>query len=47
MVINVDENTHFSVLNKKVRESRDAEVEINGCIGQRYIATGTSAAKRS
>ena len=42
MVINVDENTHFSVLNTKVRESRDAEVEINGCIGQRYIATGLS-----
>lgn len=42
MVINIDENTHFSVLNKKVRESRDSEVTINGCIGQRYIATGLS-----
>ena len=45
MVINVDENTHFSILNKKVRESRDAEVTINGCIGQRYIATGLSGKK--
>ncbi len=45
MVINVDENTHFSVLNKKVRESRDEEVVINGCIGQRYIATGLSGKK--
>lgn len=42
MVINVDENVHFQVLNKKIRESRDSEIVVNGCIGQRYIATGLS-----
>ncbi len=40
MVINVDENVHFQALNKKIRESRDTEITVNGCIGQRYIATG-------
>ena len=40
MVINVDENTDFQVLNRKIRESGDSEIIVNGCIGQRYIATG-------
>ncbi|MCD8200449.1 MAG: glutamate synthase [Clostridia bacterium] len=40
MVIKVDENTHFSYLNRKVKETKDADVTIDGCIGQRYIAAG-------
>lgn len=40
MVINVDENTHFQVLNRIIRESKEKEFTLNGCIGQRYIATG-------
>ncbi len=40
MIVNIDENTHFQALNKKIRESRESDVVINGCIGQRYIATG-------
>lgn len=42
MVINVDENVYFQALNKKIRDSRDKAVTVNGCIGQRYIATGLS-----
>ncbi len=42
MIINVDENAHFQVLNKKIRESRDKDITVNGCVGQRYIATGLS-----
>jgi glutamate synthase domain-containing protein 3 len=45
MVINVDEKIHFQVLNKKIRECEDDEVTVNGCIGQRYIATGLSDKK--
>ncbi len=40
MVINVDEKTDFSTLNKAVRDSKDKNIELIGCIGQRYIATG-------
>ncbi len=40
MVINADENMSFQNLNRMVRESKDKEIEIHGCIGQRYIATG-------
>lgn len=39
MVIETDVNMPFSVLNAAVRESTDKEITINGCIGQRYIAT--------
>jgi glutamate synthase domain-containing protein 3 len=42
MVITVDENAHFKVLNRKIRESLDDTITINGCVGQRYIATGLS-----
>jgi glutamate synthase domain-containing protein 3 len=42
MILNIDENVHFQILNKKIRETRDTEITINGCIGQRYIATGLS-----
>ncbi|MCD8206285.1 MAG: glutamate synthase [Clostridia bacterium] len=40
MVIKVDENTHFSYLNRKVKETKDKDIVIDGCIGQRYIAAG-------
>ena len=33
---------HYSVLNEKLRASEDRNVEIFGCIGQRYIAAGLS-----
>ncbi len=42
MILNIDENVHFQTLNKKVRESKDTDITINGCIGQRYIADGLS-----
>ena len=42
MVLDIDENVHFQSLNKRIRESADGEVVINGCVGQRYIATGLS-----
>lgn len=42
MNINVDFETHFSLLNDKVRNTEDKEITINGCMGQRYIATGLS-----
>lgn len=42
MILNVDEQTDFRMLNQQVRESGDKEITINGCIGQRYIATGLS-----
>ncbi len=45
MVINVDENTDFKALNRRIRESSDWEITLNGCIGQRYIATGESGRK--
>ena len=42
MVINTDFETHFSQINAQVRNTQDKEIEINGCIGQRYIGTGLS-----
>lgn len=45
MVINVNENTSFQELNRQIRECDESEVTINGCIGQRYIATGESSRK--
>ena len=40
MIINVDENIHFQALNKRVRDTGDKSIVIDGCIGQRYIGTG-------
>ena len=40
MELNVDENVHFKTLNKKVRESKDTDITINGCMGHRYVADG-------
>lgn len=42
MVIRVDEQIDFQTLNKRVRDTGDKSVVINGCIGQRYIGTGIS-----
>lgn len=33
---------HFSVLNEKVRSCTDKEIDIDHCVGQRYIAAGLS-----
>ncbi len=40
MVIDLDKNTDFQTLNKKIRGASDSEIVLNGCIGQRYIGTG-------
>ena len=42
MVIKVNENTSFGALNAEIRNSRDREITVDGCVGQRYIATGLS-----
>ena len=42
MEIKVDENVHFQALNRIVRESKDADITLNGVVGQRYIADGLS-----
>jgi len=36
---------HFSELNEKVRSSRDTNITINNCLGQRYIASGLAGKK--
>ena len=45
MVINIDENMNFQMLNKRIRDAVDKETVLNGCIGQRYIGTGASDKK--
>lgn len=45
MDINVNELFHFKMLNRRIRETAEKEIVINGCIGQRYIATGISDKK--
>lgn len=42
MQINVDENMHFQVLNKRIRELPEREITVNGAMGQRYIGAGLS-----
>jgi len=42
MVINADSDTHFTQINSQVRNTSDSSIEINGCMGQRYIGTGLS-----
>lgn len=42
MVINVNYDTHFSQINSQVRNTLEGSIEINGCMGQRYIGTGLS-----
>ena len=36
------EGMHFQALNDLVRQSGDSAITIDGCIGQRYIASGSS-----
>lgn len=36
------EGMHFQALNDLVRQSGDSSITIDGCIGQRYIASGSS-----
>lgn len=36
---------HFQTLNEQVRESKDKDIVIDNCIGQRYIAAGLSGRK--
>ncbi len=45
MIINLDENYRFSALNRRIRATGDREITVNGCIGQRYVATGVSDKK--
>lgn len=41
MLINAERNTmHFKTLNNLIRDSKDAEVTIDNCIGQRFIGDG-------
>lgn len=42
VVINVNEKTNFQMLNKQIRDAGDRQIQLNGCIGQRYIATGVA-----
>ncbi len=42
MEINVDENLHFQVLNRRIRESSEREITVRGIIGQRYVGAGLS-----
>lgn len=42
MVINIDENTHFQVLNRRIRETSEENIVVNGIVGQRYVACGLS-----
>ncbi len=45
MEINVDENVRFQVLNRRIRETSEKEITVNGVIGQRYIAAGLGGKK--
>ncbi len=40
MTIDINEQTDFKTLNKSIRDTQDKDIVLNGCIGQRYIATG-------
>jgi glutamate synthase domain-containing protein 3 len=41
VIINAHE-MHFEVLNRRVKESEDRDIRIDGCLGQRYIGSGTA-----
>ncbi len=45
MVINADENMNFQVLNRRVRETSEKKITVNGIIGQRYVGAGLSGKK--
>lgn len=40
MKITVGPEFHFQKLNEAVRESKDTEITVDGCVGQRYIGAG-------
>lgn len=40
MNMDIDENVGFQMLNKKIRDTAEGSIVINGCIGQRYIGSG-------
>jgi glutamate synthase domain-containing protein 3 len=42
MKITVGPEFHFQKLNEAIRESKDKEIEVDGCIGQRYIGAALS-----
>lgn len=45
MTIDIDENISFQMLNKRIRDTADSSVTVNGCVGQRYIGSGISGKK--
>ena len=42
MTITAGAELHFQKLNEAVRESRDTEITVDNCLGQRYIGAGLS-----
>ncbi len=40
MFVTADETLHFKTLNQMIRNTKDREIILNGCIGQRYIGAG-------
>ena len=47
MVIEAQYTRHFQDLNEAIRQADDSQIEINPCMGQRYIASGSSGKKIS
>ena len=45
MVININDGIDFQTLNRRVRDTGEREILINGCIGQRYVGSGISDKK--
>jgi glutamate synthase domain-containing protein 3 len=44
-MIKADANLHFTKINEAVRDSKDTEIIIEGCCGQRYIGAGLKGKK--
>lgn len=42
MVIKAEYTRHFQDLNEAIRQADDSQITINPCMGQRYIASGSS-----
>ena len=34
--------TYYDEINKKIRAAKDCEIEVDNCLGQRYIGCGLS-----
>ncbi len=43
--LNIDYKTSFEELNEKIRNTTEKHIQINNCVGQRYIAAGLSGKK--